>query len=495
MSKDKDVKVEVLSFCQFHEQGYKLALDSYQRPYVWDEGKVGQLLQDLLSFKQGINEGGQEQYYFGSILLHCDKAKRKLFVIDGQQRLTSLSVLYFVIHKKLPEWIDFEYRSALSAKNIQAALKVMQNRRDIAELTSKLFEQLVFTVTSVEREDLAFTFFDTQNNRGVPLGATDLLKAFHLRAVNTGDKIKDETLQEHCARRWENVQFSGCRNTSSSDYDFAPGLFQDYLWRARSWRGSSVHTLSGRDELFEAFSKECLASNNINQIKLYPGVSNQWAKSFTLLDNNEHRLELSDINFSQSAAYLPFSLRQPIHSGLAFFIYTEKYSALINIIFYDKNPIDPEIKAMNVFFEQVVKTLSVYLVRLFRLAVLIYVDRLGTEGLYDFAQWLNYRLGALRLEQSDIRRQTPIKLLRDPKRNLLDVIAFAYEPSEVISFLKSDTADKIYQENSELGDIAGVSGNTVKARYVLALAKYYDLKTLSQLLIKLPRPLGEAVSS
>ena len=403
--------------------------------------------------------------------------------------------MYFVIHNEIPEWIDFEYRSALSARNIQAALKVMQNRRDIAELTSKLFEHLVFTVTTVEREDLAFTFFDTQNNRGVPLGATDLLKAYHLRAVNTGEKDKDERLQEHCARRWENVQFSGRRNSSNSKYDFAPELFQHYLWRARNWRGGSVHILSGRDELFEAFSKNCLENSRVNQVKLYPGVSNQWAKSLTLLDNNEHRLELNDISFSQSAAHLPFSLRQPIHSGLSFFIYTEKYAALINTVFYDEKPIDPEIKAMKNFYEQVVKALSVYLVRLFRLAALIYVDRLGTEGLYVFSQWLNYRLGALRLEQSDIRRQTPIKLLRDQKRNLLDVIAFAYEPTEVISFLKSDAANEVYHRNSEWNDISSISGNTVKARYVRALAKYYDLKKLPELLDKLPKRLGGEISS
>lgn len=477
----KEVDVKVLSFNALAELGWNLALDTYQRPYVWSEQKVVQMLNDLYAFIEQLKSEPQKDYYFGSVLLHRNKTEKKLFVIDGQQRLTSLAILFSVVHDKLPDWLQFEFRSPKSFKNIKATQKIIQNTKAlITHFDSSLFNQLLFTVTIVEREDLAFTFFDTQNNRGVPLGATDLLKAYHLRAINSGKKIQDETLQSHCAKRWEVVQVSGEKDRLSKGNDFAPELFHYYLWRARHWRGGDVKELESRDELFNAFAKQSLDGDGSGRVKLYPGGSNQWASHLSLLENDEYRLGLSDLHLSQSTANLPFALRHPIHKGAGFFLYAEKYAALLNAVFHDESSPDQEIQLMKKLFNQVVQQLSIYLQRLFKLSVLIYVDRLGTNGLYYFCQWLNYCLGAIRMDKADIRRQTPIKFLRDSNRNLIDVIAFAYEPSEVVDFLRSKDVDKIYSKENGWASFVK-NGNGVKGKYSKALANYYHIENLSRL--------------
>ena len=43
----KQVDVQVLSFNALLASGAKLALDNYQRPYVWTQEKIHQLLDDL----------------------------------------------------------------------------------------------------------------------------------------------------------------------------------------------------------------------------------------------------------------------------------------------------------------------------------------------------------------------------------------------------------------------------------------------------------------
>jgi len=494
----KEVDVKVLSFNGLADLDCYLALDTYQRPYVWSEQKIMQMLDDLYAFKQEVECARQQNYYFGSILLHRNLTENKLFVIDGQQRLTSLAILFSIIHQKLPDWLQFEFRSPKSVKHIQAAQKVIQDTKELVRhLDSHLFDQLLFTVTVVEREDLAFTFFDTQNNRGVPLGATDLLKAYHLRAINSGKKIQDEILQSHCAKRWETVQVSGEKYSLSKGNDFAPELFHYYLWRARHWRGSEVKELESRDELFDAFANKSVNGDGTGQVKLYPGGSNQWASHLSLLENDEYRLGLSDLHLSQSAANLPFALRHPVHKGAGFFLYAEKYAALLNTVFHAEGSPDSDIQSMKLLFNKVVQKLSIYLQRLFKLAVLIYVDRLGTNGLYVFAQWLNYCLGAIRMEQADIRRQTPIKFLRDSKRNLVDVIAFAYEPNEVIAFLQSKNVHETYCNESGWLELTK-SGEGVKGRYAKALASYYNVEALSKLpvimsnLLVKQQPMGNA---
>ncbi|SFG29798.1 DUF262 domain-containing protein [Neptunomonas qingdaonensis] len=485
MPKQQDVGVRIASFYELTNAHCPLALDSYQRAYVWGEKKIVQLLTDFQQFieaqaTQNKNSYPPTHYYMGSILLHKHSGADGIscFVIDGQQRLTSLAIMYWLLKNELPNHIQFCFRSPRSMVNIKKAKQTMLALLEKNALSVKIFDVLRFTVITVMREDLAFTFFDTQNNRGVPLGGTDLLKAFHLRAIHS-DKINlVEQLQSHCARRWEQVQTQGRLGQSNLGNDFAPELFHYYLWRSRNWTGTDVVELESLDELLIHFGDRS-AEAEIGEVVLYPASNNQWGKQLRLTANNDYMLQPSTFNIGNSAAYLPFALRQPISRGVGFFLYAEKYSALLNLLLNSQSP-DPEVRAMQVFYEQVVTKLSAYLQSLYRLALLAYFDRLGSKGLLSFALWLNHRFGAIRLRQADIRRETPLKFLRDAKRNLLDVIAFAYRGEDVIQYLKQVDVSKAYADkNGWLNEI--VSGRLVQERYAAALAKYYNVEALTSI--------------
>lgn len=468
-----------------------LALDTYQRPYVWDEKKVNQLLDDLIEFQLQLEVPAKKKYYLGSLLLH--DAKEKRFVIDGQQRLTTLYVLYSVVNNGiLPDWKEFTYRSYTSVKNIQLAKQVIQERLKTESIDLELFKRFEFTTITVFEPDLAFTFFDTQNNRGVPLKATDLLKAFHLRAIGNheSDSKLIELYQSHCAERWERVQTSSELTHRSDGNDYAPELFHYFLWRARTWRGRDVALLESRDRLYNAFGEQARASTKLSEIKLYADGSNKWADALRLQPDNEYHIQMASIRMGQNAAHLPFAIRQPIEQGVGFFLYAEKYAALLNWVFHDQSTGVREINNMQKLYGDVVCLLSIYLRRLFQLAVLMYVDRLGTDQLDVFAEWLNYRLAAIRLSQSDIRKETPIKYLRDQRLNLLDVIAHSYDSIEVIDFLKREPVDDVFLNRQKSGadnstDIGWEnlieSPKGVKGKYVKSLANYYGITSLERL--------------
>jgi len=497
----QDVEVKIVSFYELASVACPLALDNYQRAYVWGEEKIIQLLDDLREFialKKAHEKGDKQSaqhYYMGTLLLHHkadehdannDEINEKLFVIDGQQRLTSLAVLYWLLHNELPNHILFNYRSQRSMVNIQKAKRTMQKVFDESDkkendinLTSELFNYFRFTVITVKREDLAFTFFDTQNNRGVPLSSTDLLKAFHLRSISDGNLKLTEQLQAHCAKRWEQVQgHKGKKNksTKNKNNDFAPELFHYYLWRGRNWTGNEVVELESRDDVLTHFGDQSVAAE-MGDVALYPAGSNQWGQQLKLTANNEYRLHASSQHVGQSAAYLPFALRQPISKGVGFFLYAEKYAAMLNVLLHLPSD-DKEIDAVQTFYKAVTCKLSAYLQSLYRLALLSYLDRLGSDGLYSFALWLDYRLGAIRLEKEDIRRETPLKFLRDAKRNLLDVICYAYRSEDIVTFLQQRDVSKLYEANQGWKNEI-VEDRLVKQRYVAALAKYYEVTTLS----------------
>ncbi|CFQ96210.1 MULTISPECIES: DUF262 domain-containing protein [Yersinia] len=477
----QDVHVRLTSFAELATTTQPLMLDSYQRAYVWTAEKVIQLLEDFAEFIDG--ESSDSQYYLGTLLFHQKEHQGQscYCVIDGQQRLTTLAVLYWLLKGTLPDFVQFEFRSSYSLVNVQQAKNTMQEwlkqHLDSYSTLVTLFAQLRFTVITVTREDLAFTFFDTQNNRGVPLGSTDLLKAFHLRAIQSGDLQLVEQLQNHCARKWEQVQQRGELVKKSKRYDFAPDLFHYYLWRARNWRGSDVNELDSRDEMLSHFGEQSRVSK-IGQVRLYPGGANQWGRKLELTVSNDYRLTPAVQQFGQQASHLPFSMQQPISRGVGFFLYAEKYANLLQQLLFSPS-FEPEINATQQFYKNVVCTLSAYLQSLFRLALLIYFDRLGSQGLMRCALYLDHRFGALRLSKSDVRRETPLKFLREAKRNLLDVISSAYDGDEIINFLQQDNVDGIYVQNDGWQKEILNKGNKVQERYVTAVADYYKLSRLS----------------
>ncbi len=73
----------------------------YQRPYAWRREETGTLFDDLYDFYK--NEKQDENYFLGSIVLIKDDDKAYAEVIDGQQRLTTLTILIAAITSKFTE--------------------------------------------------------------------------------------------------------------------------------------------------------------------------------------------------------------------------------------------------------------------------------------------------------------------------------------------------------------------------------------------------------
>ena len=80
----------------------------YQRNYDWSTGQCKQLLDDILEV--GTNKK-MNAHFIGSIVyVHDDvytaSRIKELTVIDGQQRLTTLTLIYLVLHRLAKELND-----------------------------------------------------------------------------------------------------------------------------------------------------------------------------------------------------------------------------------------------------------------------------------------------------------------------------------------------------------------------------------------------------
>lgn len=76
----------------------QVSIPFFQRPYVWDEANWSELLADL--------SNADRRHFLGSLILKQERAAtgepKRVTVIDGQQRLTTLSVLLKAIYDSLP---------------------------------------------------------------------------------------------------------------------------------------------------------------------------------------------------------------------------------------------------------------------------------------------------------------------------------------------------------------------------------------------------------
>jgi len=214
--------------------GAKYAIDYYQREYKWQAKQVAELIDDLeVKFLESYEEGQERtavadygHYFLGSIII-SDKEGHK-FIIDGQQRLTTLTLLLIFLHRLLedPEQkgqladlifsqkfgkrsfnLDVPERTSCmealysgqsmdgydhpeSVQNILARYSDIEERfpedlrgRALPYFIDWLIENVhLVEITAYSDED-AYTIFETMNDRGLSLTATDMLKGYLLANI------------------------------------------------------------------------------------------------------------------------------------------------------------------------------------------------------------------------------------------------------------------------------------------------------------------------
>ncbi|KAB2875081.1 MAG: DUF262 domain-containing protein [Bauldia sp.] len=219
--------------------GRKYSIDYYQREYKWQRKHVAELLDDLIDkFRESHEEGNERSavadyghYFLGSIII-SDKDGQK-FIIDGQQRLTTLTLLLIFLHHRLtdPEQkgqiadlifsqrfgkrsfnLDIPERTACmealyrgeetaDANGLESIVNISARYADLEDLFPDEFagaalpyfvDWLVENVHLVEitaySDGDAYTIFETMNDRGLSLTPADMLKGYLLANISDAEK-------------------------------------------------------------------------------------------------------------------------------------------------------------------------------------------------------------------------------------------------------------------------------------------------------------------
>lgn len=219
--------------------GKKYDIDFYQRGYVWQRRNVEELLLDLeAKFNESYSEEHEPwevekyaHYFLGTIITISESGKK--YIVDGQQRLTTLTLLLIYFHhlnagkQEISDVSQLIYSAKFKQKSFNIAVyerdDCMQslfahNQYDAADhhdlsvrniaaryleindifpesLTGRALpyfvDWMIHCVDLVEietqKDDDAFTIFETMNDRGMNLSQADMLKGYLLANINYGD--------------------------------------------------------------------------------------------------------------------------------------------------------------------------------------------------------------------------------------------------------------------------------------------------------------------
>ena len=325
----------------------KLALPDYQRPYRWSADSTNTLFHDTYNaYKKEIQE-----YRLGSIILH--KHDEKYYIVDGQQRLTTLSILLYCLEEKDRALLKAEY-GTLSESAIVTNFELLRKRvNELHDDTEKndyreyLLNKctLVQIVTNSEQD--AFQFFDSQNSRGKELEPHDLLKSYHLREMNTEEEQKVKIINQ-----WENMNQNDLRD-----------LFKNYLYPLTQW-------YRGKEGIGYSSSK----------IKAFKGINSRAVFNYAVYHKSSN-LFVEQFNANGSNELLPehtlnqFQLTQPLIAGKRFFQYALHYEKMLDKIqqriqhFHDKDAVPDQ------------RSGDVYIKQLYKCTLLFFADRFGMESL------------------------------------------------------------------------------------------------------------------
>lgn len=301
----------------FSDKKSDFLIPDYQRPYAWGENECETLWDDIFAFAfpqdDYSNFDSNDEYFLGPIVTFRNKDK-KLEIIDGQQRLTTLMLLLRAFYSKFGNMKDAN--SVSTAENIAKCIwktdefgKPNKNKLKIdsdvssdndkeefltilktgqvqpnqvsryarvflffqnkindflsqypsyfAYLPTRIMQNCILLPIEAESQDTALRIFSTLNDRGKPLADTDIFKAQFYKFYS------DQNQKDEFIARWKNLE-TLCGQIFPSPYGSPMDeLFTRYMYYERAKQGIRNTTTEALRKFYEKNEYSLLRNNEI----------------------------------------------------------------------------------------------------------------------------------------------------------------------------------------------------------------------------------------
>lgn len=220
-------------------QNHRFSIDDYQREYKWTTKQVEELINDLAGGfleqwredhpREAVAEYGG--YFLGSVVL--SQREGRSLIVDGQQRITTLTLLLIYLHRRVAKREDvrplgdliLSWSGGKKAFNLEVSERtptmealykgetldptgkpesirnIIGRFSDIENLfpaaiaeealpwfVDWLVEKVMLVEISAFSDDDAYTIFETMNDRGLSLSPLEMLKGWLLANITDDNK-------------------------------------------------------------------------------------------------------------------------------------------------------------------------------------------------------------------------------------------------------------------------------------------------------------------
>jgi hypothetical protein len=145
---------------------FRFSIPRYQRPYAWTTEQAGEMLDDLLAAAGEDGVTDREPYFLGSIVLVKTEGDPRAEVVDGQQRLTTLTILLSVLRIRVSPELSGSLDARIFQKGDPIKGMIDQPRLLLRDLDRHFFETRVQELDGVLKlqEDPQVPQPDSQRN-------------------------------------------------------------------------------------------------------------------------------------------------------------------------------------------------------------------------------------------------------------------------------------------------------------------------------------------
>lgn len=309
MAKNDLLKHATLNIREFLSEG-KYVIPIYQRNYDWGEREALQLLEDISDYAQKNKEQNKKQnkkqpYYIGSAVVFLRTAHGETYfeTIDGQQRLTTLTILACLLkHQKKAGWFEkpnlsYDHRKEAdealmmlvngqlsqhpSAQNIVSVYRLLEKHLqpmltakelDLETFADYLFEKVIILRIPVPQDTQLNHYFEIMNTRGEQLEKHEVLKAVLMGKLAPKEHHLFHLIWEACSDMSAYVQMN-------FSVDMRNVLFDD------TW--SKLRVESFDEGFFDNLYKALPQKESDNTTNVEDGAPHTLESLFTDANNHE----------------------------------------------------------------------------------------------------------------------------------------------------------------------------------------------------------------
>lgn len=265
----------------------------YQRNYAWRNSEITQLIQDIVDYIKKDNHTINEKpnYYIGTLIVYerQNGGKTIFETIDGQQRLTTLTILLSLIKNEFREinisWykdlnLQFDSRkistqtlqyifNGTSFDDKQCNIAIKQGYKDSKKALKKILEDFKLPITDfceylfekvnilrvlVPSDTDLNHYFEIMNSRGEQLEKHEILKAKCIEILDEEDRFAFSLIWEACSNMEKYVQ-----------YGFNPNQ-RDTIFGGDDSKGNKWNKLINFEELYKRLKPSIKEENQSNQV-------------------------------------------------------------------------------------------------------------------------------------------------------------------------------------------------------------------------------------